>query len=515
MVKSNRILPKYEKQNIRTEYSMKSLSKIEKVTSNSFHGEFSRIKRKSMGLKVGHKTKSISHKRLNDTIFRSLNDVKKVMNKRKDGEGESKNKNSKIELDSLQTITIDLPMSDSNKTKASMAESPPQFFPLDPEVVLSMYENQLSEFEKVELKEYKKYDDNFQIYFLGEIPSRKWKYEEEKYDDENGNYISKKGNNVYYRYEILSYIGKGSFGKVYTVYDHKEKEEIALKILKNFPKEENQIDLEPEILMFLKKNWTKNGTKLSKYHVIDIQEYFEFRVHKCFTMPIYEVNLYEKIKELNHTGFTVDIIRRISIQLLRCLKFLKENKVIHWDLKPENVLLKNKGKSGVVVIDYGSSCMDHQKLYAYIQSRFYRAPEILLGIPYSYPIDMWSLGWILVEMYIGVPLFDGRNEKEQMWLIMELRGIPPINLIENSNRREEFFDENLMPILTKDDKDKIIRPNSSSLAHFIEPQDKNFMKFIDACLHWDPDMRITPEEALRHDWILEGLPENIQISLQQ
>jgi len=86
MVKSNRILPKYEKQNIRTEYSMKSLSKIEKVTSNSFHGEFSRIKRKSMGLKVGHKTKSISHKRLNDTIFRSLTDVKKVLNKKKDDE---------------------------------------------------------------------------------------------------------------------------------------------------------------------------------------------------------------------------------------------------------------------------------------------------------------------------------------------------------------------------------------------------------------------------------------------
>ena len=83
-------------------------------------------------------------------------------------------------------------------------------------------------------------------------------------------------------------------------------------------------------------------------------------------------------------------------------------------------------------------------------------------------------------MYIGVPLFDGRNEKEQICLIMELRGIPPINLIENASRREEFFDENLMPILVKDDKDKFIRPNSSSLAHFIEPHDKNFMKFIDA-----------------------------------
>mmetsp|Transcript_19509 Transcript_19509/g.21817 ORF Transcript_19509/g.21817 Transcript_19509/m.21817 type:complete len:99 (-) Transcript_19509:19-315(-) len=97
---------------------------------------------------------------------------------------------------------------------------------------------------------------------------------------------------------------------------------------------------------------------------------------------------------------------------------------------------------------------------------------------------------------------------------MELRGIPPVNLIETSSRKEEFFDENMMPIMVKDDKEKLIKPNSSSLAHFIEPHDRNFMKFIDACLHWDPDLRITPEEALRHDWVLEGLPENLQISLR-
>lgn len=97
---------------------------------------------------------------------------------------------------------------------------------------------------------------------------------------------------------------------------------------------------------------------------------------------------------------------------------------------------------------------------------------------------------------------------------MELRGIPPINIIESSTRKSEFFDDNLMPILVKDDKNKPIRPNSSSLAHFIENEDKKFMKFIDSCLHWDPDLRLTPEEALKHDWILEGLPEDLQKSLQ-
>ena len=83
-----------------------------------------------------------------------------------------------------------------------------------------------------------------------------------------------------------------------------------------------------------------NNTALGKYHIIEVQDYFEFRLHKCITMPIYEMNLYEKIKELNFEGFTVDIIRRMTIQILKWLKFLKENRVIHWDLKPENILLK-------------------------------------------------------------------------------------------------------------------------------------------------------------------------------
>jgi serine/threonine protein kinase len=57
-----------------------------------------------------------------------------------------------------------------------------------------------------------------------------------------------------------------------------------------------------------------------------------------------------------------------------------------------------------------------------------------------------------------------------------------------------------------------LQPNSKALGNFIVCEDKNFMKFIDGCLHWDPDLRLTPEEALRHEWILEGIPLKIQKS---
>jgi serine/threonine protein kinase len=64
-------------------------------------------------------------------------------------------------------------------------------------------------------------------------------------------------------------------------------------------------------------------------------------------------------------------------------------------------------------------------MYTYIQSRFYRAPEIMLGIPYTTAIDMWSFGLILIELYTGFPLFPGESEGEQLQRIMELLGLPP------------------------------------------------------------------------------------------
>jgi dual specificity tyrosine-phosphorylation-regulated kinase 2/3/4 len=91
----------------------------------------------------------------------------------------------------------------------------------------------------------------------------------------------------------------------------------------------------------------------------------------------------------------MDMIRRISIQILQGLLFLKRQNIIHCDLKPENILLKQENKSGIKIIDLGSGCFEDEQIYTYIQSRFYRAPEIILGITYTSAIDIWSMGCIL------------------------------------------------------------------------------------------------------------------------
>jgi dual specificity tyrosine-phosphorylation-regulated kinase 2/3/4 len=113
--------------------------------------------------------------------------------------------------------------------------------------------------------------------------------------------------------------------------------------------------------------------------------------------------------------------------------------VIHCDLKPENILLRQPDRSGIRVIDYGSSCFVNQKVYTYIQSRFYRAPEVILGMDYGLAIDMWSTGCILAELYTGRPLFPGENEQDQLACIMQLIGVPDKQYLESCSRKKQFF----------------------------------------------------------------------------
>ena len=116
--------------------------------------------------------------------------------------------------------------------------------------------------------------------------------------------------------------------------------------------------------------------------------------------------------------------------MLIALSFARKLRIVHCDLKPENILLKKSGKSGIKVIDFGSSCFVPERIYTYIQSRFYRAPEIMFGVPYGPEIDMWSLGCILCEFNSGIPVFPGESEIEQMACIIEVLGPPPSYIVE-------------------------------------------------------------------------------------
>ena len=162
-------------------------------------------------------------------------------------------------------------------------------------------------------------------------------------------------------------------------------------------------------------------------------------------------------------------------------------------MKPENILLRKSNKSGIKVIDFGSGTYESEQFYTYIQSRFYRAPEIMLGIRYTPAIDMWSLGCILYELYVGFPIFAGEDEKEQMQCIMEVKGVPPRSLIVMASRRKVFFDDDYKSLETPNSKGKVRKSNKKGLRKIKGCDDEDFVDFIDQCPEWKPEKRLTPE----------------------
>lgn len=119
-----------------------------------------------------------------------------------------------------------------------------------------------------------------------------------------------------------------------------------------------------------------------------------------------------------------------------------------------------------------------------MQSRFYRAPEVVLRISYSEKVDIWSFGCILAELYTGEPLFPGNNEQEQLELIMEICGIPPPNVIDKSRKKDHYFDSDYSPFLIEDEQLGILRiPESKKLEDIVPCQDQLFLEFIKVLPH--------------------------------
>uniref|UniRef100_A0A1A8MWY9 dual-specificity kinase n=1 Tax=Nothobranchius pienaari TaxID=704102 RepID=A0A1A8MWY9_9TELE len=369
----------------------------------------------------------------------------------------------------------------SNKLEKEKS-SEGQRLPMSPTEALNNFKERLTDFEQEEINDYP------EVWFLGlgsqKIQGSQGAAQNSGYDDEHGSYIRVLHDHVGYRFEVLEVIGKGSFGQVLKCLDHKTNELVAIKMIRNKKRFHHQALVELKILEVIKKK-----DKDNLHNVIHMKEHFYFRNHLCISFELLGVNLYELIKKNNFQGFSLALIRRFAHALLRCLQMLHREKIIHCDLKPENILLSQRGPGNIKVVDFGSSCYETQRVYTYIQSRFYRSPEVILGHPYSMAIDMWSLGCILAELYTGYPLFPGESEVEQIACIMEVLGMPPNDFVQSASRRKLFFDSKGNPRNITNSKGKKRKPSSVELSAALKNNDPLFLDFIQRCLSYDP---ITP-----------------------
>ncbi|KAF5380347.1 hypothetical protein D9615_004562 [Tricholomella constricta] len=364
----------------------------------------------------------------------------------------------------------------------------------------------------------------------------------EGYDNDDYDYIlyvnDWLGTEEGHKYLILDILGQGTFGQVVKCQNMKTHEIVAVKVVKNKPAYFNQSMMEVTILEMLNKTCDPND----EHHILRLRDSFIHRSHLCLVFELLSSNLYELIKQNQFQGLSTQLVKVFMAQLLDAMTVLKDARLIHCDLKPENILLKSLQSPQIKVIDFGSACHERQTVYTYIQSRFYRSPEVLLGMSYTASIDMWSLGCIAVELFLGLPLFPGTSEYNQLTRIIEMLGMPPLSMLNTGKQTSQFFDSYEVWNSQINQNEKRYRlknieqysrehntneqpgkqyfkatslpeiintapmptSKSSRQGHEVEKELNNRASFIDFCqglLNMNPVTRWTPQQARLHPFI--------------
>ncbi|KAK9542657.1 hypothetical protein VZT92_000500 [Zoarces viviparus] len=237
-------------------------------------------------------------------------------------------------------------------------------------------------------------------------------------------------------YEVLDFLGRGTFGQVVKCWKRGTGEVVAVKILKNHPSYARQGQIEVGILARL------SGENADEHNLVRAFECFQHRSHTCLVFEMLEQNLYDFLKQNKFSPLPLKVIRPVLQQVATALKKLKSMGLIHADLKPENIMLVDPVRQPyrVKVIDFGSaSHVSKAVCSTYLQSRYYRAPEVILGLPFCEAIDMWSLGCVIAELFLGWPLYPGALEYDQVRYISQTQGSPGEHLLNSGTKTSRFF----------------------------------------------------------------------------
>lgn len=338
----------------------------------------------------------------------------------------------------------------------------------------------------------------------------------DNWDDPEGYYNVMLGELINGRYHVQQILGKGMFSSVVRATDSKTGKLVAVKIVRNNDTMRKAGMTEINILQLL-----QNADPEDKKHIIRFDRHFDHKNHLCMVFENLSMNLREVLKKFGRdVGINLRAIRAYAQQMFLGLSLLRKCNILHADIKPDNLLV-NENRNILKICDLGSASLaSENEITPYLVSRFYRAPEIILGIPYDHSLDVWSIGCTLFELYSGKILFTGRNNNQMLRSIMECRGKFPPKFLRRATLAHLHFDDLLNFRSLEEDKitgrmvTKILdfkKPSRDLKSRLIgkgarlnDAESKEIMMFIDLldrCLNLNPEKRCTPSEALRHPFI--------------
>ncbi|XP_059612540.1 uncharacterized protein LOC132259025 [Phlebotomus argentipes] len=342
----------------------------------------------------------------------------------------------------------------------------------------------------------------------------------DNWDDAEGYYRVRIGEILDNRYIVSSYTGQGVFSNVVRARDQaRGNVNVAVKIIRN-----NEIMHKTGLreLEILKK--LNDADPDDRFHCLRLFRHFFHKQHLCMVLEPLSMNLREVLKKYGkNVGLHIKAVRSYTQQLLLSLKLLKKTGILHADIKPDNILV-NESHLILKLCDFGSaSVITDNEITPYLVSRFYRAPEIILGIQYDYGIDMWSAGCTIYELYTGKILFSGKSNNQMLKFFMDLKGKFPNKVIRRGQFREQHFDQNCNFLYHEIDKiterekivvQSVIKPTRDLQQELIAdqnlPEDQHrkvtqLKDLLEKLFVLDPAKRISLNQALAHPFIQDKM----------
>ena len=344
----------------------------------------------------------------------------------------------------------------------------------------------------------------------------------DSYDDAEGYYNFQVGEIIGSKYEVLKTHGRGVFSSVLRARDvsgikqNIEKDDlpqVAVKVIRANDTMYKAGQMERVIL-----NKLSQSDPDGKKHCIKLLNSFEYRNHLCLVFEPMDMDLRGLTKRYGRgIGLSINAVRIYATQMLVALQHLRSSGVLHADIKPDNILV-NERRTVVKICDFGSAMFSgDNEITPYLVSRFYRAPEVILGLPYDYPMDMWSIGCVIYELFTGKILFPGRSNNEMLKCMMDVKGPFPKKMLKKAEFAFKHFEMDLNMSFLLEEEDRVTKKpvrriisNPTKIKDFAarlagQAEDKKklsqLVDLLERMTTLDPDKRITPLDALRHPFI--------------
>ncbi|GAB5035546.1 protein kinase [Nannochloropsis oceanica] len=367
--------------------------------------------------------------------------------------------------------------------------------------------------------------------------------------EEEKDYVPRMGGWVGGRYKIVDVLGTAVFSTAVECVDsqatrrreegrggageqEQEPVNVCLKIIKNNKDFFDQGLDEIRLLRLL-----QDAGDPDEHHFLRMHDFFYYKEHLVIVSELLKDNLYEFQRWTRHAQqpsyFTLPRLRAIARQVLEALAFVHSQGLLHCDVKPENIVIKSYSRVQVKLIDFGSSCFSTDPPTSYLQSRSYRAPEVILGTNYNSKIDVWSVGCVLSELFSGYVLFQNESIQGMLARMQSVLGGFPEELLLFGTETTRYFTSGFV-VYKREGKEgdeeegeeeeeaeemggreeggegeeeeeggkvSLLYPKKSCLAARIRTNDVLFLDFVGALLMLHPTHRPTAEEALKHPWL--------------